>query len=110
MALPKIPISRQISRTFGKLEEMEQSNNWVFLDLSEHNLYALLDKEERMLYTNVLTNDYGEVVTTNWTEKYNNYILKENDEVELGTKLLVCENTGIHLAWYRMPTKPKENT
>lgn len=109
MALPKIPQSRQISRIFGALEDMEKSDNWVFLEFENPNLYALVDKEEKILYTNVVTNDEGEVVTTNWTEKYNNFVLNENGEVTLGTKLAICEDTGIQLAWYRMPTKPKEN-
>lgn len=94
--------SKHIKRMFGNFEEMQNYSRWLFMEPNGvYKMYFLVDKETHELFTNVITNDQGEVCTTNWTEIYTNFTVDEDDVVRLGTKMHVDEDKGIAVAWYR---------
>lgn len=72
------------------------------LGVGVNRLYILVDIAKHELYTNVLTNDQGQVCSTNFSEMYTNFTIDGvTGEIHLGTKLHVDVDKGIQVPWFK---------
>lgn len=110
-----------VLRVFGKFSELVTAPSWLMMNpapvaeadaskgediirmgMGVNKLYVLVDIPNHELFTNVCTNDQGDVVGTNYTEKFTNFQIDGiTGEVRLGTRLSVDEDTGIARPWYK---------
>lgn len=92
------------SIVFGTVDELVETGCFIFTEPQGfNNLYMLADTKNHVLFTNVVTNDQGDVCTTNFTERYTNFTVNDKGEIELGTKLWVHPMKGISIPWYKKP-------
>jgi hypothetical protein len=89
---------------FGTVDELVETGAFIFTEPKGfNNLYMLVDTKNHILFTNCLTNDQGQVCTSNFTEKYTNFTIGTQGEIILGSKLWVHPEKGISVPWFKKP-------
>jgi hypothetical protein len=96
--------AEKTSVVFGTVDELVETGCFIFTEPQGfNNLYMLADTKNHILFTNCLTNDQGQVCTSNFTEKYTNFTVGEGGEIVLGTALWVHPMKGISVPWHLKP-------